>query len=116
MYIKTKTVYEIYKLWLDEYKRPFVKLSTLRRYESIYSSRIHEKIGCMPVNDIKPIHIQRIYNDMTREHLSALYVRSVHIVIRGILQTAYINNMITDNPCDRVTLPKVKKMENMYFP
>lgn len=100
-------------IWLKEYKRPSVRLTTFESYE--YLTRVHIKpvLGHLCLKDIKPEHIQRLYNDKVNNGkidgtggISAKTVKNIHNVIHAALDQAVKNNIVVRNVSEVTTLPK----------
>lgn len=68
---------------------------------------ILSSIGSMRVKDVKPLHCQKILNDM--EGKATDTVRKVSQLMKWIFERAIQNDIIKDNPAKYVTLPKTKR-------
>lgn len=56
------TVSAWYKTWIEEYKKPAVKMGTIRIYEQNFQKYIAPELGKKKLKDIRPEHIQRLYS------------------------------------------------------
>lgn len=68
---------------------------------------ILSSIGSMRVKDVKPLHCQKILNDM--EGKATDTVRKVSQLLKWIFDKAIQNDIIKDNPAEYIDLPKTKK-------
>lgn len=105
------TVREWLDTWLEQYKRPAV---SPRSYDSIeYMIRCHLKptLGHILLKDLRPEQLQWLYNEKSKEGLSAATIRLIHTVIHATLKQAIRNQLIIHNVSEATTLPKEKKKE-----
>ena len=73
--------------------------------------RIIPHIGNLKVKDIKPSHIQGLYESLSKR-LSKSSVYQTHAILRKALKDALKEGIITSNPMDRlVSTPKVERKE-----
>lgn len=100
-----------YKTWLNEYKIPVIKETSVYTYTKLYEGIIKNSLGKKYLSQIKPIHIQTLYNDLLDEGLSANYISCVNSVLYNILELACKNDLIVKNPCTGVTVPKAGKRD-----
>ena len=102
--------------WLKVIKAS-VKITTYNSYEVHYRNHIKpyfDKLG-VTVCDLKPIHIQRYYNDLIGKGLSASTVKRHHANIHKALDYALKMNIIPYNPADRITLPKREHYTGKFY-
>lgn len=100
------TFREFAKKWEKDYAKDNISESTLDGYKQILESRVYGEIGSLRLSKIKAPHLQRIYNKMKEDGLSATTIKKTHATISGIFKIAYKWNLIFENPCSRVSLPK----------
>jgi len=58
------------------------------------------------LKDVRPEHIQKLYNDMHKQGLNRNTIEIVSIVLGGMYKQAYKNELISKNPVPLATLPK----------
>ena len=87
--------------WLQEYKRPWVSAVTFDSYEMLVRRHLIPTLGHLPLKDLRPEHVQRLYNEKMqsgrtdgRGGLSVRAVRYLHTVLHGALQQALKNQLI----------------------
>lgn len=100
-----------YETWMADYKLPTVKESTAGTYAKIYENHLRDTIGMKYLSQIKPIHIQKLYNSMVADGLSAKYISNINAMLYNIMDIAVKNDLIVKNPVIGVARPKVEKKE-----
>lgn len=104
-----------YNAWMNEYKAHTVKKSTFDLYDTYYNIYIKNILGKKIIQDLKPIHIQKLYNDMAKRGLKENTIKKVNTIICSMLQQAVKNEMIFKNPCVSVDIPKTEKTEKQIL-
>ncbi len=78
--------------WMDEWLSTFcansVKPLTYSSYEGIIKNHIKPSVGSIALQSVKGTHIQKLYNDMTKQGLSAKTVKNVSAVLHKALSVA----------------------------
>lgn len=113
---------EFVGLWIKDYGKNLAP-KTMARYRQMLDSRILPAIGNLRLDKLKPMGINRFMNelaDMPRldkkpGKLSAQTIRHHFRCLSAILQDAVDWDVIKENPCSRVTPPKVKKAKVKVF-
>lgn len=100
------TVRRWFETWIHEYKENTVKRGTIRAYQNSYSNYIDDVLGKKKLKDIRPEHIQKVYNDMRRDGYHTNTIEIVSIVLGGMYKQAYKNGLIKKNPVPLASLPK----------
>ncbi|MDH2882397.1 tyrosine-type recombinase/integrase [Bacillus cytotoxicus] len=97
--------------WFKERRILFQK--TTLDYETIlYTNVISKKIGHFKLQQIQPMHIQNIINEIVADnHYSPRTIRLIFQIINGSLTRAKTMKLIKDNPAEGTRLPKIKKRE-----
>lgn len=103
------TVNRWFETWIHEYKENSVKRGTIRAYQSSYSNYIENVLGRKKLKDIRPEHVQKLYNDMKRDGYNTNTIEMVSIVLGGMYKQAYKNGLIKKNPVPLATLPKTEQ-------
>ncbi len=101
--------------WLSESVKPRLREATLDSYQSLLQKHVRGKLGSHKLSDIKPFHVQKIYNQMTESELSPRTVRYVHTVLKAAFSQAIRWQMLVLNPCNAANLPRSKKTEMKAF-
>lgn len=100
-----------YQTWLEEYKSVVVKNSTLLLYTTSYERYIGNALGSRKLQDIRTIHIQKLYNDLQKSGLSVGTIQIVHAVLFNIFKLALKNDILIKNPCVGAEIPREEKKE-----
>lgn len=64
-------------------------------------------MGKKQLKTIKPIYIQKLYNDFTASGRSTKYLSSLNSILYNIFELALNNDLIIENPCTGVTMPTI---------
>lgn len=92
------TVSGWFKIWMEEYKEPTVKQGTVGVYRDNFRSYIEKPLGKKKLKDIRPEHIQKIYNDLNKKGYSRNTTELVSVVLNGMYKQALKNKIIIENP------------------
>ncbi|MEN4046998.1 site-specific integrase [Sulfurimonas sp. NWX367] len=87
-----------------EFKKEDLKFSTFDKYKNIIKDRINPIFQDMQVQDIKPSNIKKWL--LTLSDIGGKSKRIYLSILRGILQEALYDELITRNPVSLVRLPK----------
>ena len=102
--------FEVYvNAWLDN-KDITVHGNTAKSYRDYARVHIIPALGKIAVKDITWRHLQAFCDKLAKDHSSAS-VKKYFLVIRGALDDAVRDGVISRNPVDSVKLPKVIKSE-----
>lgn len=97
--------------WMENYKKNEIRINTWENYMQIVRTHIYPELGHISLRDLQTDHIQRLYNNMADNGLSSATIRRAHHIINGCLNQAIKNKLISWNPNQATTPPKVKKKE-----
>lgn len=103
-----------YNCWIAD-KEKTVRYNTLRHYKMMYESNIKEKLGNMALCNIKPIHCQKVLNDMADDGYSAGTITQTRITLHALFDYAVENDILQKNPvtkavkCPQDTVKKEKR-------
>ena len=103
------TVSGWFNIWMKEYKEPTVKQGTVGVYRDNFRSYIEKPLGRKKLKDVRPEHIQKIYNDLNKKGYSRNTIELVSVVLSGMYKQALKNKIIIENPVPLATLPKVSE-------
>lgn len=99
------------KTWLEDYKSNVIKDSTKIRYQDFYRRYIKKKLGSRKLSEIKPMILQKFFNEMAKEDYSTKTIKDTYNIIYNMFKIALQNELVLRNPCEGVTLPKTKAKE-----
>ncbi len=112
------TVGDWLDIWLADYKRPELRPKTFDKYELMANRHLKPAIGHMPLQDLRPEHVQHLYNNKLGKPkakgigmIGSDTVRAMHQVLHGALKQAEKNHMVFRNVCTLVNLPRNERRE-----
>lgn len=110
------TVSEYLTDWLKIYAEPNLSPTTIDGYRVNIQNHINPYIGNIPIQKLRPINIQELYNQLKangrydgKGGLSAKSILYVHRVLREGLEHAVCNQLLSRNPANDVKPPSVEK-------
>ncbi|WP_294352223.1 site-specific integrase [uncultured Clostridium sp.] len=95
--------------WLYEIKKLEVKASSFERYEGIFRNYLKDSlISIMALDKIKPIDIQRYYNELFKSGKSSNSIKNVHKLLKQFFAYCEDNDYIVKTPISgkKVMIPK----------
>ena len=96
--------------WVDKGK-PGVRPRTRESYRWQIIRYINPRLGDYRLDQLTPLHIQELVNDMTARGLSPRTVRYTHSVLKAAINQAIRWRMLAHNPATVVELPKRERKE-----
>jgi integrase len=111
------TVGEFLATWLQDWAKQYVSPLTFQSYDMIVRRYIVPRIGNVPIQKLKPQHLQSLYAALQREGradgqpLSARTISHVHKLLSRALGHAQTWATITTNPTTAVSAPPVPHSE-----
>ncbi|HZU66233.1 MAG TPA: site-specific integrase [Ktedonobacteraceae bacterium] len=115
---KDQTLREYLEHWLENVKRPSLKVGSYLRYRDLVDKQILPALGHYPLRKLKPEHLEAFYARLQvngrsdgQRGLAAKTVRLVHGVLYQSLEAAVRRRRIPYNVCRDVTLPRVERQE-----
>lgn len=104
-----------YEYWMDNIKEKTVRPNTSRNYKDRYYMNIKPQIGNMFLQDVKPMHCQRVLNMMEKRY-SGSTIYQTYITLNNMFNAALENELIEKNPMTRsVKLPKPVVKRNKFL-
>ncbi|ADQ39654.1 integrase family protein [Caldicellulosiruptor acetigenus I77R1B] len=94
--------------WLWEYKKQTLRPSTFQDYESLINNHIVPAIGHYKLKDLRPEHLQALYNSKYGNGLSLSTIKHIHVILHSALDQALKNGLVVRNVSEATTLPKTK--------
>ena len=90
------TVGEFIQMWVDTYKRPYLKIRSIEDLLRTLNVVIMPALSSLPIRSVKPIHIQRMMSDASKySHRTQTKALST---TRAIFNAAIDNGMIMRSP------------------
>lgn len=99
--------FDYLKLWIEKAKSN-LELTTYTSHLQMINSRIKNYFTLNPIKllELEPIHIQNFYDILLADGLKPTTVIRYHSIIRKSLDYAFKNDLIVNNPADKVRRPK----------
>ncbi len=101
--------------WLEEVARPQIYITTYTNYRRHVRSHIVPALGHMELRKLTPQQVQKFYTDKGKQGLSSKTIRCIHSTLHSALDNAVKWQLISQNVCDKVSLPKVQKRESQIL-
>lgn len=95
------TVDTWFDYWMNDIKAHNIRPSTADTYHKNYKLHIKPVIGHLLVTDVKPIHCQRILNQMSNKGIKNSYIGVIRCLVSSIFSAAVDNQIIKTSPVNR---------------
>lgn len=109
------TVKQWYQIWLDTYKRPVVRPSTIRRYKEIFEVHIFPTLGEMYLEEVRQIHIQKLINTLDDAGYGWETQSKVKILMHDLFDVAIDNAYAICNPVKGIRMNKNNAEERIVL-
>lgn len=100
-------------IWLHQYKKNQISESTFDDYESIIKNHINPVLEKYNLKDLRPEHLQMLYNEKHKAGLSTKRIKDIHVILHSALNQAIKNELIVRNVSEATTLPKNTREKEM---
>lgn len=90
--------------WLVSYKEPEVNARWFSDINAICEKYLIPAIGHMPISKVKPLHIKKIFNEISG--MSQSYNAKVYDILKQIFRTAFENELILKDPMQGLKKPQ----------
>ena len=107
------TLGEWIDLWLQQ-REPELRPSTLRTYRLVLLP-LANRIGQVRLDKLTPSLITGGLSELRRKGMGARRVQMAHAYLRVALRHAVQQELIGQNPCDRVSKPRYEPQERSYW-
>ena len=108
---KNPTVEAWLNFWLVTYKKNSVKQKTYDQYEGVIRVHLIPEFGQLRLVDLTESHLQKFYNRLFSEGLSARTIQIINTILHSALKKAIKSRLLLFNVCDAVELPKQVQKE-----
>ena len=105
---------DFYSEWLETYAKKELTPATYEMNENTVSRVWLPALGFMPINQIKGIHIQKVINGLEKQGLKPQTIQKYFTELSTVFTRAYKLEIIENNPCRRVTLPRNEKENDIH--
>ena len=100
--------------WLQS-KKGTVRNKTLEHYQRDIENHIIPILGRIKVVDLRPFHIQGLYDQKLKEGIGIRSVGHLHSTLRQAMNHAMRIGVIYSNPCTATSIPKVPQREMLIL-
>ena len=111
------TLNEFFKIWLRDYAPKQLTASEVEEYEKTIKRVFLPALGNKKLSSINALHLQGIVSDLETKGLQPATIKKYFACISSVMNRAYKANVIHENPCMRVLLPRIEGNPNeiRYF-
>jgi integrase len=102
---------EYLKQWLDDCVKPNLAPRTYQLYSYMSNLHINPSIGSVPISDLKPQHLQKLYSKKIESGLSPRTVQLIHVTLHKSLDNAVKTGLLVRNVAELVDVPKAQRPE-----
>ena len=115
-YDETISFFEYITLWIDKVK-PTIEPTTYAVHMQMINFRIKQYFTKNPIKllELEPRHIQNFYDFLLAENLKPTTILRYHAIIRKSLEYAFQQNLIVNNPADKVKPPKKNLFVGSFY-
>lgn len=96
--------------WIER-KKLTIRPNTLEGYKVAANAHIIPELGDIGICDLTRQELQRYYEKLQRDGISVSTMKKHRVIIRGVLKDAILDDIITVNVADNISLPKGKQFE-----
>jgi integrase len=105
------TVEQWLSFWLESILPLSVRWKTLSGYASLMRVHVIPNIGPLPLTEVRPETLERLYRKLLDEGSSTPLVHAVHRTFRSSLSEAVRRERLASNPAARARPPRVETVE-----
>lgn len=91
------TVNTWFEYWVTEIKGNSARPNTIRNYRDRFTCNIKERIGDMPLDEVRPMHCQDILNKMAPKYKNST-INLARVTMLTMFASAVENGLIAKNP------------------
>lgn len=109
-----------FEKFVEEYYMPQwaaeqVTPSTREAYYDMITRYAYPVFRTFKINQIKPLHVRGIVDDMKKRGLAPKTIKYVVSAISSVFSYAVDSDVVKENPCLRVKLPKLKADTELHY-
>lgn len=102
--------------WLEDVVALNLEYTTYYCYRNIIKNHVDPSMGVVKLRELTPFRVQQYYTEMTRKKgLSHNTVHKHHVLLHTALKLAFQQGILLSNPIDRVTPPRERQTERVFY-
>jgi len=104
--------------WLVKFMKVYcahLEQTTREGYQNYIERHIVPALGKLKLNELKPFHIQRFYNQEREKRYSEKTILQEHRILHRAFKKAVGDGLIAKNPCDGVDAPSPEDYEPTIY-
>lgn len=105
------TVAEWFTEWLETFCAPRLRLNTVITYRRAINNHIIPLMGMLRLQDVKGIHVQRVFNSLLAKGFKPSSVRTIGVILHRGFEMATKQGLIQINPCNMAERPHINRTE-----
>jgi len=102
---ETVTVGQLMDRWMES-RRPYLNGATPETYDALIKTHIVPCLGKLKLRDVRPLHIEDLKTAVLAKGRSQKSALNVFRIAKAAFKQAVDWDLISRNPCDRVTPPR----------
>jgi integrase len=110
----TQTLREYIDTWLEE-KRITMKKGVYPKWKNYLDNHVIADLGSWKLQKLKREHIQAWAGRMIKKNLAASTIHLIHEIFSLAMKDAVKRGILSSNPCDHVSLPRIEEKEMQFF-
>jgi integrase len=110
---RDETVESFLLNWLDYQIHPIVRERTYQAYQQVITQHVLPSLGRIKLQKLTHWHLQHLYRQKRRQHMSPSTIHKIHQVLRRALNDALKLGHVIRNVGQFVTLPPAEKRERV---
>lgn len=111
------TFKSFFEIWLSDFAPKQLTPSQIEEYTKTIHRVFYPSLAMKKLAAITPLHLQQIVTDLEKRNLQASTIHKYFACISSVMNRAYKANIIHENPCQRLLLPRIESDPNdiRYF-
>lgn len=97
------------KIWFRDYAPEKLTLREIEYYKQILNREFLPSLGNCKIAAVNPMQLQSVVSGMKKRGLQPGTIRRYFNCISSVMSSAYKANVIRENPCGRITFPKIER-------
>lgn len=111
------TFNSFFQIWQNDFAGKQLTEAEIEEYVKTIHRVFIPALGNKKLTSISPLHLQKIVTDLENKGLKAATIKKYFACLSSVMNRAFKANIIHENPCQRVLLPRIETDPNdiKYF-